>query len=89
MNADRIDKLEEKMRPAEESQIEYLDIRIVYEETLYQGEEKICRAVPATYDEAAPYGEAFWHPGKKKMVAVRVLYPIEETHGILPDDVTK
>jgi hypothetical protein len=87
---DRVEKAEDDLRPQSDG-CEYITINIRYVETEVNqetGEKREIR-LPAQYSEDVPYGERFWHPDRKRWMRIRTRYPIEETHGIVPDEVTK
>lgn len=89
MQENRIEKLEEEFRPEGNDVVGDITLDVVYDTTVIDpvtGERShVTRR--ATYDENVPFGEPWYHTEFKRMVRMRVRYPLEESadHGVLRD----
>lgn len=79
MANERIESLEQDLKPEGECEVEYWSIDVVYHQSSGDGDVRGSRQLPATYDPNVPYCDPFWHPEKKKWIAIRTRYPLEDS----------
>lgn len=78
MQNERIEAIEQDLKPEGEREVEYWTINCVIVETYFENGERLKRELPAQYDDNVPFGEPFYHTELKRWVAIRYREPLKE-----------